>query len=512
MTRRSLAWLSVLALALTCILHGSRANAASGVTIGSKRFTESFLLGELLKDAATRANAGEVRHTKGLGGTAIVFGALEAGEIDVYPEYTGTLSEAILHLEGKATVANVRQGLASRGLCIAEPLGFQNTYALAVRASEPKTAGLTRIGDLAAHRELAIGITNELAGRRDGWEGLSRAYGLPQTPRAMDHGLAYEAAKSGAIDVVEVYSTDAKIERFGLRVLEDDRAYFPPYEAVYVYRCDLRTRAPGVLAALEKLSGTLDAKTMIALNAEVEIDGRAPEDVVRAYVSRLSSKDPGARAKRASFGARLVQTLRDEGPAHLELVFVSLFASVLIGVPLGVMAERVKRAKGTILGVVSVVQTIPSLALLCFLIPLLGIGKVPTLVALFLYGLLPIVQNTYQGLVSIPRSIRESAIVAGLDRWERLTVVELPLASRAIVAGIRTSAITCVGTATVAAFVGAGGFGQPISTGLNLNDTPTILLGALPAAALALVVGAIFSLVDKRLAAKLGAVDAEGSE
>ncbi len=236
---------------------------------------------------------------------------------------------------------------------------------------------------------------------------------------------------------------------------------------------------------------------MIRLNALVEIDGRAPEDVI---AGGNSSATPPKR----SFLRKLFDVVMKEGPVHVGIVLSSLAASILLGIPLGIVAERLRRARGAVLGTVSVVQTIPSLALLCFLIPIFGIGTVPTIVALFLYGLLPIVANTHQGISAIPVSLRESATVLGLSSFERLVDIELPLASRAIVAGIRTSAIIGVGTATVAAFVGAGGFGQPISTGLNLNDTETILLGALPAALLALLVGALFAAVDRLLARRYG--------
>jgi osmoprotectant transport system permease protein len=470
--------------------------ATPELVVGSKRFTESRLLAELALDAA-RSSHTPVRHADGLGGTAIVFRALESGAIDLYPEYTGTLAEAVLHLSGRPSLAMLRDALKPRGLCLSDGLGFENTYALAVGKTRSKTASVARIADLVARPDLIVGISNEMAGRPDGWPGLAAAYGLTVTPRAMDHGLAYEAMRSGSIDVVEVYSTDAKIASLGLRVLDDDRRFFPSYEAVFVYRCEARARFARAFEKLDALAGTLDAATMVRWNARVELDGLPPDAVVGEHPGATTTS--GAMP-RLSFLTRLVQVIRAEGPTHVALVLVSLLASTLLGVPLGIVAHSSRRLRAVVLGLVGVVQTIPSLALLCFLIPLLGIGTAPTLVALFLYGLLPIVANTYQGLADIPASLRESAIVLGLTRRERLLVVELPLAMGTIVAGIRTSAVMAVGTATVAAFAGAGGFGQPISTGLNLNDTPTILLGAIPAALLALLVGALFTAVERALA------------
>ena len=195
----------------------------------------------------------------------------------------------------------------------------------------------------------------------------------------------------------------------------------------------------------------------------------------------------------------LVDSIVTYGPRHLELVLAALFLSTLLGVPLGIFAYTKPRAGGAILAITGVVQTIPSLALFCFFIPLLGIGVVPALAALFLYGLLPIVRNTHAGLSSIASDLREAAVALGLTTFERLRYVELPLASRTILAGVKTSAVVAVGSATIAAFIGAGGFGEPISTGLSLNDVPTILQGAIPAAGLALVVQGFFALLETKL-------------
>ena len=473
---------------------GPPAMAASPeLVIGSKRFTESLLMAELAARAAEGAGT-TVRQAKGLGGTAIVFAAIESGSIDLYPDYVGTLAEAVLALPGHADRARVAQALSARGLCLTEGLGFENTYALAVAKARKATEGVRQIGDLAKHPELVVGISNEMAGRPDGWPGLAATYGLLVRPRAMDHGLAYEAIRDGAIDVVEVYSTDAKVERFGLRTLRDDKRFFPSYEAVFVYRCEARARLPRAFDRILALAGTVDTSQVMRWNALVELDGLEPSMALDTRAGDAS------RPRRASLLAKLIDVVRTEGPTHVGLVLVSILASALVGVPLGVVACRSPRLRGPILAGAGALQTVPSLALLCFFIPLLGIGTLPTLVALFVYGLLPIVTNTYQGLEDIPPALRESAIVLGLSERHRLRFIELPLAARSIVAGIRTSAVVAVGTATVAAFAGAGGFGQPISTGLNLNDTPTILSGAIPAAVLALGVGAIFSAVDRRLA------------
>ncbi|MGE0747508.1 MAG: ABC transporter permease, partial [Rhodospirillales bacterium] len=184
---------------------------------------------------------------------------------------------------------------------------------------------------------------------------------------------------------------------------------------------------------------------------------------------------------------------------HLRLVAVSLAAAILVAVPLGIVAARRPRMGQALLAAVGVIQTIPSLAILVFMIPLLGIGGPPAIVALFLYSLLPIVRNTYAGLHDVPPSLRESADAMGLNPGARLRLVELPLAARSILAGIKTAAVINVGTATLGALIGAGGYGQPILTGIRLDDVGLILEGAVPAAVLALLVQGMFEVAERRI-------------
>lgn len=464
----------VFLLVLLALLVASPA-AAAPLRVGSKRFTESYILAEIIAQ-----RAGGV-HEQGLGGTAVTFRALEDGAIDCYPEYTGTLAETVTH--GPADLASLRAALDARGLALSDPIGFENTYALAVTRPTAARLGLARVSDLAAHPELRYGLSHEIMGRSDGWPGLSVRYGLaPNRIVALDHALAYEGLASGTIDVTDVYTTDAKIARYDLVVLEDDRHFFPPYEAVIVYRKGVTVPALHI-----------DADTMRRLNARAEIDGVPFATVAREFLSGRTAPV----TERRSLAGGVLDAIVKHGPRHVELVVVSLLLSTLAGMPLGLLAYGRRRAGAAILGITGIVQTIPSLALFCFFIPLLGIGPLPALVALFLYGLLPIVRNTHAGLASIPADLRETAVALGLSPSQRLRHIELPLASRTIVAGIKTSAVVAVGSATIAAFIGAGGFGEPISTGLSLNDVPTILHGAIPAALLAIVVQGAFALVER---------------
>jgi osmoprotectant transport system permease protein len=476
--------------------------AGEKVRVGSKRFTESYILAEIAAAAARGAGA-EVSHEQGLGGTALVYRALEEGSIDLYPEYTGTIAEAILHTEGRPDLAALRAALAPKGIGVTDPLGFDNTYALAVPAKLAAARHLVTLSDLARAPDLRFGLSHEFLGRSDGFPGLAARDGRSKAHvEALDHGLAYEAIARGGIDVTDVYSTDAKIKRYGLVVLEDDLRFFPSYQAVFLYREDAARRAPAAFRAIAGLAGAIDARTMIDLNAQAELDGRTFPSVAEGFVRARAGEAPVVARQRDGLLRGIVNTVRTEGPRHVGLVALSVLLAVLVGVPLGIVATRARRFGKALLAATGVLQTIPSLALLCFFIPIFGTGPIPALAALFLYGLLPIARNTAAGIEGIPAPLAEAATALGLPARAQLLRIQLPLASRTILAGIKTSTVINVGTATLAAFIGAGGFGAPISTGLNLNDTNLILEGAIPAALLALGAEGLFAVLDRVLIPK----------
>jgi osmoprotectant transport system permease protein len=311
--------------------------------------------------------------------------------------------------------------------------------------------------------------------------------------RGLEHDLAYRALAAGELDVIDLYSTDAQIRQLDLAVLEDDRRAFPDYEAVLVYRLDLARRAPEALAAVRRLEGAIAADEMIALNARVQVDGVPAGEVASSFLSeRLGTE---SRVARRGVWVRVAARTGE----HLALVGIALLGAIAAAVPLGILAARRPRLGRLVLAGAGVLQTIPSLALLVFMIPLLGIGARPAIAALFLYGLLPIVRNTHAGLTGIAPELRESAEALGLPPGARLRRVELPLAAPSILAGVKTSAVIAVGTATLGALVGAGGYGQPILTGIRLLSVPLILEGAVPAAVLALVVQGAFDLVERAI-------------
>jgi osmoprotectant transport system permease protein len=491
---------ALLVLVWTVCCAASAAQPADRVLkLGSKRFTESYILGEIL--AQTAAPITRVEHRQGLGNTAIVLNALRTGAIDVYPEYLGTIDLEILKNPKPTSLEAMRDALRPLGLGVGVPLGFSNGYALATRGD----AGITTLSALASKPAFKLGLSHEFLGRADGWPGLAGHYGLPQQPRGIDHGIAYEALKQRQVDVIDIYSTDAKIRQYGLRVLDDDKHYFPRYDAVLLYRLDLPQRFPQAWRALQGLEGKIGGDAMIAMNAEAELEGKPFAAIAGGWLARengrplASARAPAPRdgllAK--TFGNGFAQLARQ----HLMLVLAAVLLGCAAGIPLGVLAALAPRLRQPVLAVAGTLQTVPSLALLAILIPLLGrIGTVPALVALCAYALLPIVRNTCTGLLQVPSGLRNAALALGLTRRQALLKVELPLAAPVILAGVKTAAVMSVGTATIAAFIGAGGFGERITTGLALNDNDMLLAGAIPAALLALLTQAGFELAERLLA------------
>jgi osmoprotectant transport system permease protein len=472
------------------IVMATSAFATEPVRVGSKAFTESVILGELATQLGNNAGIPTI-HRSQLGGTRVLWEALLAGQIDIYPEYTGTIIQELIPGTPGDT-ATIDAALRQRGIGMTRPLGFNDTYALGVPEELAQKLSLRSISDLREHPQLRFGFSNEFLDRKDGWPLLKTAYSLPQANvTGLDHDLAYRAVSSGSVDVIDLYSTDAEIDYYHLRVLDDDRHVFPAYEAVYMYRLGLRDRAPAVIQAIARLEGAIDAPHMIKMNALSKLQ-RVPEANVASQFLLTQFQIKSSPRVQGMSGELLLRTRE-----HLLLVGISLTASIILAIPLGVLAYAWPWFGRIILAAVAIIYTIPSLALLVLMIPLVGIGTWPAVIALFLYGLLPIVRNTHAGLSGIAPGLRESAIVLGLSPFARLLKIDLPLASPSILAGIKTAAVIDVGTATIGALIGAGGYGQPILTGIRLADNRLILLGAVPAAILAMMVQGGFGLLER---------------
>ena len=473
-------------------------NAASAqeVRIGSKAFTESVILGEMIAHLA-RDQGANVRHHKQLGGTRVLWDALLAGEIDIYPEYTGTLTNEIFSNKSLNNEDQLREELHRLGLEMTETIGFNNTYAIGMLDARATTLGVTKISDLRKHPELSFGFGNEFMERGDGWPSLRAHYQLPHTDVVgLDHDLAYRGLKAGDIDAMDVYTTDAAIAFYGLRVLEDDLRHFPVYNAVLVYRDEWGKKAPTIVRAIDRLEGSITEKEMVRVNSRVKLEGVDESDAAAEFISEHF--DIVSETQKINWLESLLKNTYE----HLKLVGISLSAALVVALPLGIISARRRHIGQIILSIVGIIQTIPSLALFVFMIPLVGIGGPPAILALFLYSLLPIVRNTHAGLTGIPADIIEAGRAIGLPSRARLRLIEIPLASATILAGIKTSAVINVGTATLGALIGAGGYGQPILTGIRLDNIGLILSGAVPAAVLALLVQGAFEVAEKSIVPK----------
>jgi osmoprotectant transport system permease protein len=501
-----------LGLALTVCPRAVRAQRAP-IVVASKPFGESFLLAEMFAQLL-ESRGFEVERRFGLGATEIAFQALLTGAIDVYPEYTGTGLVAVLDRSPEGTAGDVFRTVSREfrerwGAHWLPPLGFENTYAIAVRRESAEADELATLSDLARVSDRYIGgFSPDFIGRSDGLPGLRAAYGLRvQAERSLLQAVKYEALDRGEVDVVDGYSTDGRIDRYDFVVLRDDREFFPPYEASPLVGRSLWDTRPDAVRALTELAGTLDEEAMRALNRRIEVDEEELETVARDALTDMGLvAGPAIRIVRddeeraGSLGTYLVarrSEILDLTIRHILLVIVSLVSATLVAIPLGLILERTRRSAEAIIRAVGLLQTIPSIALLAFMIPLLGIGVVPALVALFLYSLFPILRNTYTGITDADPAAVDSARSLGMTEAQILQFIRFPLAVPVIMAGVRTAAVITVGTATLAAFIGAGGLGDPIVAGLALSDSRMILSGAIPAAILAFLVDGALGILQR---------------
>ena len=488
----------VASLLLLSVIAADDAQQTDPVTIGAKAFPESGLLGEIAAQLG-RQQKFSVR-SKELAGTVVAWKALLAGEIDIYPEYTGTLRQEIFSQDDLVDDDALRAKLEQLDILMTNPLGFNNSYALGMQEEVAARLGINKISDLKQHPSLSLAVSNEFENREDGWPGLRARYRLPQAGiKGMSHSYAYRAVDSGNADVLDIYTTDANIRRFGLRVLQDDLQFFPTYYGVFIYRRDLQERAPAFVTALHRLEGKIDDKRMLSLNERAEID-RVPAPQVAADFL-FETLGVSVEVKKESLVRRIALRTWE----HSFLVGIALTLAILVAVPLGILAAKFRVVGQLILAVAEIIQTVPSLALLIFvgatfvMVNLPMTGPAPAIGALFLYALLPIIRNTVAGLTGVPSPLKESAVALGLPPLARLRLIELPMASGMIFAGIKTTAVITVGFAALGGFIGAGGYGQSIITGMQLFHIPTMMEGAVPAALMALLVKSGFEVTERWL-------------
>lgn len=483
----------VLALAFICppSLQGQSKQV---IRVGAKHFNEGYILSEMI--AILLEDAGfEVERRFHLGGTAVTFEALRNKAIDIYPEYSGTINHEILKQGNRLTMDQIHALVKAKfGLEISDSYGFNNSYALVMIRGEAAKLGVEKISDLAKHPQLTPGLSYEFIKRQDGWEALAPFYQLPQTAVALEHGLAYKALLQDQIDITDAYSTDGELKKYGLKLLEDDKNFFPDYHPVSLYSASLPKEAKAVI---EKLENSISDEEMQSLNALALFDKKSHFVIARDFLANKNLIDAHRRE-----GVSDWEEILDKTFIHLQLTLAALLSAVLVAFPLGLFIYNKPVFAKTVLYFTGILQTVPSIALLALMIPLFGIGMVPALVALFLYALLPILRNTVIGLFSVDPELKRVASAIGIDDNKRLFMVEVPLAMPTIITGVRTAAVINVGTATLAAFIGAGGLGEFIVTGLALNNTTLILKGAIPAALLAISMELGFERIEKLLIPK----------
>ena len=511
--------------ALTCwvIILGMNGSVVWGqppatVRVGSKNFSEQEILGELVAQLIERCTSLRVERKHGLGGTGLCHDALTSGELDLYVEYTGTALLDILEHRPLAAPDEVFQVVSSEyrerfDIEWLPPIGFNNSYAVTVRSDQADEEGWSKVSDLmAAASRLRAGFTAEFMERPDGYPGLRRAYGISfKDARDMDPGLMYKALADGQVDVICAFATDARIVAYDLKALRDDKAFFPPYDAAPVVRQSLLCQHPEIRSALAPLAGTIDDATMVRLNHAVTELHKTPREVARQWIDSRRARGavvplPIDRSRRVEpIGFWAVVSRRRGGllrkvVEHLHLTGLAMLVAILLGIPMGVLIHRYRAASPVILAAAEIMQTIPSLAMLAFLFAVYGmLGTTPAVTALVLYALLPIVLNTFIGLREVAPEVLEAADGVGMSTRQRLWLVELPLALPVIVGGIRTATVWTVGIATLSTYIGAGGLGDYIQRGLARNDTNLTLLGALPAALIAVLLSLAIRLIERRL-------------
>lgn len=516
-----------------------RSTQARPVVVASKPFAESYVLAEVFAQLL-EARGHRVDRRLGLGTTEVALQALVRNEIDVYPEYTGTGLAAVLAESpsgGSAAVfRRVSDAFQARwGARWLPPLGFANNYAVAMRRAAADSLGIRTLSGLATVApRLSAGFSPDFAGRADGLLGLTEAYdGMEfREVRNLLQAVKYQALVEGAVDVIDAYSTDGAVARYDLAVMADDRGFFPPYDAAPLASRRFYEERPEAVLVLSSLAGRIDEAVMRRANERVELGGTTVAQAARELLVEIglggtggsdaspdgeadtdadagrdadvgpegrSAADLDTAGRPASRPSRSVAALpahmwnhRTElgrqALRHLLLVLVSLGAAALVAVPAGVALERRRSLAEGAIRAAGLLQTIPGIALLAFMIPIFGIGAAPATAALFLYSLLPILRNTYTGIVGAAPGAVEAGRALGMTEGQLLRRIRLPLAAPVVMAGVRTAAVINVGTATLAAFVGGGGLGDPIVAGLALSDPVMILSGAVPAAAMALAV------------------------
>ena len=504
-------------------------NSKKELVIGSKIFTENILLGELIALILEQNHGFKIKRKFNMGGTKLVFDALKAGSIDIYPEYTGTGYAMILKESQKLSPDETylfvkKEFLKRHQLVWSPPLGFENTYILAVRKSDSRFQKINSTSELEGlDFPLQLASEHEFTERKDGWRLFSKNYKLNLKNNqilSMSASLMYSAIHNKKVDIIMAYSTDGRIKAYQLKTLKDDKKFFPSYLASYLTRQKLLNSHPEIKSIFQALENQISAEEMTALNNEVDQLKRGVSQTAQAFLLKKGIlKTENENWKPSAFTDQKSNPLEEKESLasyyfqkrayllkifkeHLSLVFTALMLALFVSLPLSIWAVYNSKIEKALFFLINTLQTIPSIALLGALIPFLGIGFAPAITALFIYSLLPLIRNSFEGIKNIDNSYIEISAGLGLTKWQILRFVQIPLALPVIIAGVRTSVVLLVGTATLAAFIGAGGLGDPIFRGIATLDSRLIFMGAIPSCALAVLLDKALNLLEKALVSK----------
>lgn len=489
----------------TTLLFSSQTQAAP-LVLATKSFTEQHILSAMTVQYLQKKGF-QVQPQTNIA-AVISRNAMVNKQIDITWEYTGTsliiFNRIDKRMSPQETYDTVKRLDAKLGLVWLKPADMNNTYAFAMQRKRAESENITTISQMVAKIEQVrqndpdhnwmLGLDLEFAGRSDGMKPLQQAYQMqldrPQI-RQMDPGLVYNAVRDGLVDAGLVYTTDGRVKGFDLKVLEDDKGFFPSYAVTPVVRKEVLEANPGLDDALNTLSGLLNNDVISTLNAQVDIEHRTPQQVAHQFLQDkgLLSGAPMDTIHYMLDNAGYLASLTFQ---HLWLVALAVGLAIIIGVPLGVLIVRHKWLATPVLGAATLLLTIPSIALFGLMIPLFslighGIGVLPAVTAVFLYSLLPIVRNTHTALDSLPPGLREAGRGIGMTFWQRLRWVEIPMALPVIFGGIRTAVVMNIGVMAIAAVIGAGGLGLLLLNGISGSDIRMLIAGALMICLLAIV-------------------------
>ncbi|MAF77885.1 MAG: hypothetical protein CME60_06955 [Halobacteriovoraceae bacterium] len=504
---------------LSNLSFAQKSDDITPIKVGSKIFTEGQILGEMMTLVLNEKLDHPATAQLNFGGTKVVFDALLGGDIDIYPEYTGTGYVFILKKENlirdpERIYKEVALAYKERYQILwSPPMGFNNSYALVVRKDDPRFSGISKLSQLPKDlRPFRYASPHEFMERTDGFRSFKDFYQFqfdPSQIMGMDAGLMYSALKEKQVDMIMAYATDGRIEAYHLKTIKDDLHFFPPYWAAWNFKEKTLKKYPILKEATELFHNLISEEEMIQMNAAVDEYKRSPKEVARNFLIKKGILTGKVNTKSSHSKRGVLEFLYQKRfylykimKEHIQLSSLSLFLAILISLPLGILLTRYQKISGPVFAVINTLQTIPSLALLGLLIPLTGIGFVPAITALFLYCLLPLIRNTYTGIQGVDSKYIEASKGMGLTSFQILKTVEIPLALPVILAGVRTSSVIVIGTATLAALVGAGGLGEPIFRGVATINSSLILLGAIPSALLAILVDKALSLAERKLISK----------